>query len=450
MRHSSSSKKDVNNGRPYNDTKPIRVAVIGGKRTGKTSLIANLEWGGHNDTYYPTTQVHPTLFEFTPTSSLARAAFDELSPDAIQNLAVEIAKKGGSLCLSPSVQAALQRNKATSMLATAQKLRRSSSTKSNRRASDNLLGAAETGYVIHSKNPVYVTYNSKKELQEYALLAPSFGTSAQNTDLSWPLPQVSPILVELIDTPSFNPDQVVPFLEVSLHKRLTKDELHNLANEPAKPVLANPLLVASGASEMNGNVDGYIFVYSAVPSDHPPSYEEGTNSVSATGSAQLGGVLTPVATNSSSESMTNADSPVGLLETIRVGLTQAWKEYHTYTSLWSQGQEEDIYLFKQAMKNMWRLGSNATPAPVLTKNSIEGVNVVDTPNGNAGLPPIWIVCTHIDSPLKAPKLVQEGMKKAKEWGCGFVTVDNDRPADASLALMIRDIVETNRMQKKRK
>ena len=69
---------------------------------------------------------------------------------------------------------------------------------------------------------------------------------------------VGPILVELIDTPSFNPQQVVPFLEASLYTNLDKEILGNLANEPRKPVSTNPLLVASGASELNGNINGYF------------------------------------------------------------------------------------------------------------------------------------------------------------------------------------------------
>ena len=36
---------------------------------------------------------------------------------------------------------------------------------------------------------------------------------------------VGPILVELIDTPSFNPQQVVPFLEASLYTNLDKEIL---------------------------------------------------------------------------------------------------------------------------------------------------------------------------------------------------------------------------------
>ncbi|KAG7192201.1 uncharacterized protein KQ657_001919 [Scheffersomyces spartinae] len=436
MRHSTSSKKEVNNGRPFNDNKPIRIAVIGGKRAGKTSLISNIQWGGQNDTYYPTTHVYPTLVEYTPSTTLARAAFDELSPDIMLNLATEVVRNGGALTLSSTVQTAFQRNKTGST--SSQKLRRSSSTKSNRRSSENLLnGTYEMGYILHSKNSVYATYNTKQELLELS--------ESSNSTSNWPLPRVSPILVELIDTPSFNPDQVVPFIEVSLHKKLAKDELHNLANEPAKPVLANPLLVASGASEMNGNIDGYFFVYSAVPTDHPPSYDEGYSCMSSTGSAQLDGVLTPVATNNSCAVAAAADnngSALSLLDTMRVALMQAWKEYHYYTSRWNQGQEADIYLFKQAMKNMWKLGSN-----VPNKHQQQHQQLMEEiPNE---LPPIWIVCTHTKSPLKAPKLVEEGMKKAKEWGCGFITVDNERPVDECLALMIRDIVETNRSKKKK-
>lgn len=39
---------------------------------------------------------------------------------------------------------------------------------------------------------------------------------------------------------------------------------------------------------------------------------------------------------------------------------------------------------------------------------------------SSGMPPIVLVCTHIDSPLASPRLIEEGRELARKWNAAFV------------------------------
>ncbi|KAF6072782.1 hypothetical protein FOB64_000105 [Candida albicans] len=215
---------------------------------------------------------------------------------------------------------------------------------------------------------------------------------------------VGPILVELIDTPSFNPQQVVPFLEASLYTNLDKEILGNLANEPRKPVSTNPLLVASGASELNGNINGYFFVYSAVPGSSPPGYDEDLSNFTG-------------------------DNTFSLLPVIKGALEDAWQEYNEYIRKKNAEKEQDLFSFKVALRNLLK-------EPSSNNSDKKGVETKDYS------PPIWILCTHKDSNLASPKLIEQGKQLAREWNCGFLAMDNSEDnIDILLTLMIRDIIE---------
>ncbi|EMG48774.1 hypothetical protein G210_0610 [Candida maltosa Xu316] len=178
---------------PQNYSNPLRLAFLGGSKSGKTSTISKLKLGNFPDTYYPTHQTNPILFNYNPSQEA-------------QHILKGTIPKTKDIVLSKTLQS----------------------------------------HEFTPVNPIYKISNNN---------------------------QVSRILVEVIDTPSFNPHQVVPFLEASLHSDLGKEILRNLANEPRKPVSTNPLLVASGAGELNGNINGYFLVYSAIASYSPPGYE---------------------------------------------------------------------------------------------------------------------------------------------------------------------------------
>ncbi|KAI5967592.1 hypothetical protein KGF57_000320 [Candida theae] len=215
----------------------------------------------------------------------------------------------------------------------------------------------------------------------------------------------SPILVELIDTPSYNPDKIVPYLEASLYTNLDKDVLHNLANEPRRPVSTSPLLVASGASELNGDINGYFLVYSAIPSFAPPGYDEN----------DAGGLPKKHTFN--------------LLPSIKAALDDAWEEYVTFKENWKRGQEEDVFSFKNALKNFWKANDSSIQ---------ETASAQVKPKSKS--PPIWIVCTQVNSDLASSQLISKGKQLSIEWNCGFIAIDCLNDIDEVLSLMIRDIV----------
>ncbi|RCK62393.1 hypothetical protein Cantr_09217 [Candida viswanathii] len=318
---------------PYNYTNPIRLAFLGGAKSGKSSTVSKLTLGNFRDTYYPTHQLNPILLNYRPSESALRILTGPLvEQDSV--IPTYLLKASGP----------------------------------------------------PASNPYYKISGSTKK-------------------------EVTRILVELIDTPSFNPQSVVPFLEASLHSNLGKDILRNLANEPRKPVSTNPILVASGASEMNGNVDGYFFVYSAIPSYAPPGYEDS------------GEVL-------------SADHSLNLLPVMKATLDEAWSEYDEFVKKKDEEKEQDIFSMKVALKNLWK-------EPGSSSGSKSKKEVPES--AKFYLPPIWIVCTHKNSSLASPKLIAEGKRLAREWKCGFLAIDNlEEGVDDLLALMIRDIIQPSK------
>ncbi|CUM68512.1 uncharacterized protein PRCAT00006238001 [Priceomyces carsonii] len=391
-RRNSTATLDLN--APINDLKPLRIAFLGEARVGKTSIIANLTLKTFNETYYPTHKINTMMFNYVPNSFISRVLLDEVeSKNAFQYIA-----KQNDIILSPVIYGAYTK------LVNASK-------------PTEVLNA-----LIKSKNDYFIAYNYLNEAgQKYVP------------------PHVSPILVELIDTPGFNPDQVVPFLEASLYINLDKDILKNLANEPRKSVSTNPLLVASGASELNGNVDGYYLVYSSIPSTHPPLYDD---------------VVNENLSNSKNGSSTKplVMSCVDMLKVIKGALDEAWKEYYTFKTRWDQGKEQDIFSLSSALKNMWTL-KNLSEVEEMRQNLRKQITLIDNSTDPADPncpPPVCIICTHANSPLKSPMLVDEGRKLAKSWSCGFVEIDNvNDDIDKVLAIMIREVLERKKLKKKK-
>lgn len=335
---SSLLKKDSNinihdTNTPYNYTNPIRLAFLGGPKSGKTSTISKLTFGSFRDTYYPTHQLTPILFNYKASNSAQK------------------------ILTSPLKQL------------------------------DNVV----PDYLLKSNGPP----------------ANNLYYKMSSTDKS----EISRILVELIDTPSFNPQSVVPFLEESLHSNLGKDILRNLANEPRKPVSTNPILVASGASEMNGNVDGYFLVYSAIPSYSPPGYEDANGGLSS-------------------------EHSMNLLPVMKATLDEAWEEYDMFIRRKNDEKEQDLFSMKVALKNLWRDPNTGSSKSKSNKKVEPSVFY---------MPPIWIICTHKNNKLASSKLISEGKQLAKEWNCGFIAIDNlEDNVDELLAFMIRDIIHTNK------
>lgn len=386
---------------------PLRIAFLGGPKSGKSSTIAKLTMGTFTETHYPTHQIQPILHNFAPTSFSARCILDEVEIES----SLGYLSKQPNIVLSPVIYQSYAKPKVPKKPVNG--------------------GSSSQELNVNSKNPYYISYFENNDN--------NIGNSG------YVPPQVSPILIDLIDTPSFDPKRVVPFLEASMYVKLSKEILHNLANEPRKAVSTNPLLVASGASEMNGNIDGYFFVYSAVPSYHPPSYEE----------KELVPVPSPPNNDPNIPTLEQlpGDDTFNLLSIMKGALDEAWKEYTSFKIRWSQGQEHDIFSFKRALKTLWKeknLLDNDNMKDELKKRLKLESNSLD-PSDPDCPPPIWIICTHSDNQLASPKLIENGIKVAKFWKCGFVAIDNmDDDVDDVLALLMREIVERKKLQKGKK
>lgn len=436
LKKSSLQQQSINLENPTNDNSPIRIALLGGPRSGKTSIISKLSLGSFRDTYYPTHQTQPILFTFSPVSILSRCILDEFDMSST----LQLIGQNNHLVLSPVIY------QAYSKLAPSNN---SSITNQNR---PSTIISNHEDKIITSTNQFYTSYNHKNELDAHAYIPP----------------QITPILVELIDTAAFNPDQVVPFLEASLYIKLDREILKNLANEPRRPVSTNPLLVASGASELNGSVDGYFFVYSAVPSYNPPSYNEVLESTGKnydmTPESSLNdddGDLQPVTSTTSYQSLdgsnktltitnTAGDTTFNLLSIMKIALSEAWKEYYTYKTRWEEGKESDVFSFKSALKNLWRENNLIETSKNEMKADLTKLKLLDNsmdPADPSCPPPIWVICTHKNNKLASPKLINDGIKLSKFWKCGFIAIDvTDENIDESLALIIREILERKKLQ----
>lgn len=191
--------------------------------------------------------------------------------------------------------------------------------------------------------------------------------------------------VEIIDTPGVRSDQLIPFLERSLDNRLAKDILGGLANHYNTQFRAKvtPLLVASGASELNGEVDAYLLFYSAVPTEFPPSYE----------------------------GEENAEDELEVIKALYGSIRGAWKEFSEYKKGWLDGKEYDDMSLSASIKTIW------------SREKEKGLVVNVLP------PPIIIVCTNSKSERAAPVLVSQGRELARKWNCQFIEEQSGQAMD---------------------
>lgn len=383
--------------------------LLGGQAVGKSTFANNIYSKFFRETYYPTHKSTILLFEYLAKTEKARTILDEYGGLEGKKLITQ----GNDIQLSPTIFQSYTRG------IVEVKKRRSSSSGSG-------------GKLIKNQYYSYKYPDAK-------------ANSSAISDDSYTTPQTSPILIELIDTTPFKPELVVPFLEVSLYRNLDKEDLYNLANEPRRPVSTNPLLVASGASELDGNVNGYIFMYSAVPSLNPPSYDD---------------VLSPATSRNSAVSETSTSSgpsedPLTLLEIMRGAILDAWREYRNYQKKWKKGSEGDVFSLVYGIKQLWKMKSFEEEQQKLTElRKISSIldDIDLDPSSEDSPPPILIVCTHAEHIGKSPKLIEAGKKLANDWKSSFILVENENRVNVeeSIALLIREIVERRKLQKLRK
>lgn len=372
IRSTSLTSDAFNTDIPVNNSSPIRIALLGAEKTGKTSIITKLEQGIYTDTYYPTNRVNTSMFAYTASTEYGKLL---------------MSSNGGFGQMETIVLSPVLYNMKKSFVPKRSKAVTTTNGKE---------------VIIHNKTELYRSYTYKEDKALH----------------------VTPVLVEMIDTPAYK-SNFIPFLESSLYTNLDKDILKNLANEPRRHVLTMPLLVASGAGELNGMVDGYFYVYSAVPSYNPPTYDE--------------------------HKQDDTTNSLEVLKKIKASIDEAWKEFYTYKVKWEQGKESDIYSLKGALKNL--VSSKTVDEIQSSKMNNRGfyktlLEYPTDPSDPSCPPPIWIICTHCKNQLASQTLIADGKRMASEWRCGFAAIDiTDNSVENTVALMIREIAERKRLQK---
>lgn len=388
------------------EQRPIKLVLLGGPAVGKSTFANKLQSKFFRETYYPTHKSTILLFPYDPSTHKACALLDEYG--GIE--AKKVIAQEGDILLSPSIFQSYNKMASPEV----RKKRRNST-------SSKLLRNTYYSY----------KFNDKPE-EDYTP------------------PVISPIQIELIDTPPFKADLVVPFLEVSLYRNLDREDLHNLADEPRRPVSTNPLLVASGASELDGKVNGYIFMYSAVPSINPPSYDE---------------ILEPASSNSTNTDPDQlfigtvksnpTETSFSLLEIMRGAILDAWREYRNYQSRWNKGSEGDVYSLLYGVKQLWKnksIESEQKRIQELRKLSSHLDEIDIDASSPEAPPPILVVCTHCQHEGRSPTLIEDGKQLAQKWKAPFILMDNDtgENVEETLALLIREIIEREKLQKKKR
>ncbi|AAS51538.1 ADL382Cp [Eremothecium gossypii ATCC 10895] len=428
--------------------KPIRLAVLGGSCTGKTSFISRLTVDIVREAHYPTRKQNNWLFTFNPTDPLARAILDEKAHEryyysdehAVPEPVFRTPSITDHVLLSPPVYQSFIQNyqMVKHALAVGQRL-----------ADQRTLLKSDNQYYQYKNEDVGHGPDScsrrTARLQERTRRR---GAVDRCLPSNYTPPRYSSISIDIIDTPAYDPDMVIPFLEVSLFSNLDKSILRGLADHPRKPVSTQSLLVASGASELNGKVDGYIFVYSALPElnyAEPPSYDSLNRVSGGVGQAPAQGQAVEYKRTSAQ------DGGFSLLSSIRACFLDAWTEFRNYQRRAAQIKEGDIYSLMYSLKQAWKPDPQATGKDKGTRELSASLDQIDlNPDSPNSPPPMLIICTHILDPLHSPLLVEHGKRLAVEWKCAFVALDSmsDFNVDVAMACIIRDIVEKEKLLNK--
>lgn len=313
--------------------KPLRFALLGPHGSSKSSLVSILSNNMTLENYYPTLYNSPILVEFQPPNKRAGVLLDPVST------------------LNDLSKVGVTNDKKSSIMLPEYMLR-----KLERKQIDKL---KRKDIMAHPNGHPGPTTVSPKERE--------------------------PIVVELIDTPGVEADDLIPFLEKSLDCRLSKDVLNNLANgyNTNYRSRVKPLIIGSGISDMNGYMDGYILTYSCVPQDPlPPAYEASQSTPTRKTATQL-----------------------DIVRAVHDSIEDAWKEWTVYNEGWKTGGETEV---KHSFSSRFKREADATVPGVVAMMS------------SSGMPPIVLVCTHIDSPLASPRLIEEGRELARKWNAAFV------------------------------
>lgn len=435
------------------EVRPIRLAVLGGDATGKSSFISRLTVDIVREVHYPTREQTNWLFDFKPHSSLSRTLLDRqahrrsvnkhqapqpifispsisphvlLSPLVFQSFINEFTQVKAQYHSSPLNHHLHLKNKDTNMYEYLEP-------QSDETKPVNTVTNSDAN-ILRTWTAAYSNVSNIPPDEETVTLP-----------VNYVPPTYTPIPIDIIDTPGFNPEMVVPFLEVSLFTQLDKRILRGLANYPRQPVSTTSMLVASGASELNARIDGYIFVYSAVPElNHgadPPGYEDTMKGPSEQAGSSQSHALWPNYNKLS-------DGGFSLLDIIRNCFLDAWTEFRNYENRWEQGKERDVYSLIYNFKNMWKSEhNNGKKLQELRSFNNKPKSIDLDPSSPASPPPFLIVCTHATDRMASPKLIEWGRSLSAQWKSGFVALDSmdDYNVDVAISLILREIVEKNKL-----
>lgn len=257
-------------------------------------------------------------------------------------------------------------------------------------------------------------------------------------------PVSTPILVELIDTPGVQKNDLIPFLEKGLDSRLATDVLRNLINNSSSESRSRvkTMITGSGMSELNAAMDGYLLCYSSIPETAnqslPPSYDD-TIAMEKNGKSSKSNV-----TFGGDPLEETGYEAIEILKALYNAIMEAWKQYTNYHIGWEEGKEFDVYSLNYSFKHLWKKRSVDAN---LTKEGL-------TKRAKQIMPPILIAVTHVDHELSSPVLIDKGRELAKKWNCGFIEVscefDNWRNVEEALSFLIRDRIEDLREKKAHK
>ncbi len=424
--------------------RPLRFALLGPPKSSKSSIVSIISSGKSIGNYYPTVQNSPTLIQFQPKSVKARALLDvNATLDELEDVNV-IGNK--EFKITQRVLDAVA--EATTVIPSESTIPLLSSA--------SILGRTLNYYDLDYTRPDYFETDLMTSLSPISSPIASYSIGSHSDPFikgvmsdrlsdedsnssQYRPPVTTPILVELIDTPGVQRNDLIPFLEKGLDSKLAKDVLRNLINEAdaSSRSRVKPLLTGSGMSELNAAMDGYLLCYSCIPETAneaaPPSYDDAIASSS----------------DKSSDSKYHSETqdgyePIEIVKALYTAIMEAWKQYTNYQIGWEEGKEFDVYSLNYSFKHLWKKRN-------LPKN-ISGQMI--TNKAREMMPPVLIAVTHVDHELASPILIEKGRQLAKEWNCGFIEVscefENWRNVEETVAFLIRDRIEDIKRKKKNK
>lgn len=518
--------------------KPLRFAILGPHKSSKSAFVSIIANHISLENYYPTIRNSPILLQFQPKREASRAILDvNVSLTDLKELNLLEKEDRGSSGSHTDVKLELSRpllnkinKKNIQLLKKKHQQMSGSSVESGgacfNEASEAILAETHDYYDLDYSNPDLFDEEAFSPLNSFHSpiasfsRGQSFGHSFNNSagrkfpsvnsfssmmshdrydeavdedvDLRgtagrarhYRAPVTTPILVELIDTPGVQKEDLIPFLERSLDNRLSRDILSNLANEYNTNYRSRvkPLITGSGISDLNAAVDGYILFYSCVPEFEntdvmppPPMYadNDGEQQQEPAGiDIAAGGTHTAKTRDNDGISRSRPQrkgndtlrqaqkeerdrerdeglAAIEILESLYASIVEAWKEYHRYHYSWEVGKEYDNLSLSSSFKQLWKNKDKARDLKELQdpaqRRKMEAY--IEQQLGSDIRPPVVIVCSHIDSPYAAPLLIEKGRKLAEQWGCSFVQMscaydmETWVNVEETLAIAVRESVE---------